>query len=83
MNYLIRQEIEGLKGEKELSKETLSAEKYSFERQLKHGLGEEIMRDLSNPPKKSFIVGVKNRYRRWKTIWKGKRMERKIKKGGF
>lgn len=83
MDFFTKQEIDGYKGDKLAIQESLDADKFSFQHKLENGMGERMMEQLNNPPKRSFLVGLKYKYIRWKTIMKGKREERKIKKGGF
>lgn len=83
MDFLTRQELNGLKGDKILSQETLEAEKFSFQKKLMDSMGKKMMEDLNNPPKRSFWIGLKYKYLRWKTIRDEKKRARKIKKGGF
>ena len=83
MNYIEQKEVQELKAEQKLSEETLAAEKYSYQHMLLTGLGEKMMEELRNPSKPKLSVGIKNRYRRWKTIRNEKKAEKKIKKGGF
>ena len=83
MDYFTRKEIEGLKADKVMSQETIMADKYAFKHKLEGEFGKKMMEELNNPKKPSFWVGLKYRFRRWRTIRKCKREERRIKKGGF
>lgn len=83
MDFFTRQEINGFEGDKIATKEALEADKYSFQRKLQGSFGEKMMEQLNNPPRKSFLVGLKYKYLRWKTIRDEKRRARKIEKGGF
>ena len=83
MDFASRKELDRLKEERNSSAEMLEAEKFSFQHMLEGEMGKKMMEELNNPPKPSIIVGIKNRYRRWKTIRDNKRAEKKIKKGGF
>ena len=68
MDFLTKQEIEKLKGEITAKDFTIEAEKYSFERKLKNGLGNEILNVLNNPPKPSFLTKLKIKYAKWKFL---------------
>jgi len=66
MDYFTKKEINTLKGEIIARDVAIEAEKYTFEQQLKNGLGEEIKKTLTNPPKPSFWSNIKLKYYRWK-----------------
>lgn len=66
MDFLIRNEINKLKGEIESSNYAIEAEKHNFERMLKNGLAEEMKNYLNNPPKSNLITKLKIKYARWK-----------------
>lgn len=83
MDYFVQQEINGLKNDKNLSKETIEAEKFSFQHKLEGEFGKKMMEELNNPKRPSFWVGLKYKIKRWRTIRKCKREERRLKKGGF
>ena len=83
MDLLSRQELDGLKSDKKLGEESLEAEKFTFQHKLNGEYGRKMMEELNHPKKPSFWVGLKYRYRRWKTIRDNKRMAKRIKKGGF
>lgn len=82
MDYFTQLEVNGLKTDKVLSKETIDAEKYSFQRKLEGEMGKKMMEELNNPTKPSLWVGIQYRIKRWRTIRKCKKEERKLKKGG-
>ena len=46
MDFLLKKEIEKFKGEISSKDYAIESEKYSFERQLKNGLGEELISAL-------------------------------------
>lgn len=66
MDFYTKKEINYLKGEILAKEAAIEAEKYSFEQQLKNGLGDEIRKTLSNPPKPSFWLKLKIKFLRWK-----------------
>ena len=61
-------------------KESLAAEKFSFQRQLENGLGEQMMEELKKPKKPNVIIGLKNKIRRARTIRKCNKEERRMLK---
>lgn len=79
MDFLTRKEIEKLKGEFASKDAALEAEKYSFERQLKNGLGNEIILTLNNPPKPCFITKIKLKIAKWKLLYKEHKIFKKYK----
>jgi len=83
IDYITRKELNELKGEKEAIQGELDADKYMFQHLLEGEMGKKMMEELQNPTKPSLGVGLRNRYRRWKTIKDNKAKARKIKKGGF
>lgn len=66
MDYFTKKEINTLKGEIIARDAAIEAEKYAFERELKHGLREEIIQTLANPPKPNLWTKIKIKYSRWK-----------------
>lgn len=72
MDFLLKKEIEKFKGEISSKDYAIEAEKYSFERQLKNGLGEEIINTLNNPPKSNLWTKIKLKYNKWKLLKKEK-----------
>ena len=83
MDYMLSKEVEKLKQEQSTSSEMLEADKFSFQHLLENEMGKQMMDELRNPKKPSLMVGLRNRYRRWKTIRDNARKNKKIKKGGF
>lgn len=83
MDYFTQLEVNGLKTDKVLSKETIDADKYAFQHKLEGEFGKKMMEELNNPKKPNIWVGISYRIKRWRTIRKCKREERKLKKGGF
>lgn len=87
MDLITRKEIDKLNVDKETIKQELDVDKMMFQRKLLGDLGKEIHESLENPPKRSFITGIKYRAKRRLTIWKENRKLRKLirdkKKGGF
>lgn len=65
MNYFEKKELNTLKGEIIARDAAIEAAKYSFEQELKNGLGDEIKKTLTNPPKSSFWMKLKLRFNRW------------------
>lgn len=80
MDYTIKREIEQYKADKEQTDEILDAEKFTFKKKLMGSFGDKMMEELNNPPKRSIWEGIKNRYRRRKTIRDNKRREREMRK---
>ena len=68
MDYTTKREIEQYKADKEQTDEILDAEKFTFKKKLMGSFGNKMMEELNNPPKRSIWEGIKNRYRRRKTI---------------
>lgn len=66
MDFYTKKEINNLKGDIIAKEAALEAEKYSFEQELKNGLGEEIKQTLNNPPKPSIWLKIKHKYLLWK-----------------
>lgn len=66
MDYLTNKEFEKLQRDVISKNAAIEAEKYTFEQQLKNGLGEEIIKQLNSPPKSNWWEGLKIKYRRWK-----------------
>lgn len=83
MDYFTSHELEQMKGEKEIIKGAIEANKIAFKRKLEGEFGKNMMEELNHPTKPSFWVGMKYRIKRWRTIRKCNREERKLKKGGF
>ena len=65
MNYFEKKELNTLKGEIIARDAAIEAAKYSFERELKNGLSDEIIRTLNNPPKPNFWNKIKLMFNRW------------------
>ena len=80
MDYTTKREIEQYKADKEQTDEILDAEKFTFKKKLMGSFGDKMMEELNNPPKRSIWEGIKNRYRRRKTIRDNKRREREMRK---
>lgn len=80
MDFLIRKEIEGLKRDIASKDAAVEADKYAFEVKLLNGLGDDIIKTLNNPPKKSLWLKWKYKLAKWKQEWRDKRI---LKKGGF
>jgi hypothetical protein len=66
MDFFTKKEINYLKGEIIAKEVAVEAEKYAFEKTLKNGLADEIIKTLNNPPKPSLITKIKIKYNRWK-----------------
>lgn len=85
--FLIGKELEKLEGEQAAFNESLEAEKFSFKHKLDNGMGERMMSQLDRKEKPSFILGLKYRMARRKTIRdykkKERQLKRKIKMGDF
>ena len=80
MDYLASKEIKEMRNEEAMIKESLAAEKFSFQRQLENGLGEQMMEELKKPKKPNVIIGLKNKIRRARTIRKCNKEERRLLK---
>ena len=80
MDVRTKKELETLNEEKESINESLQTDKILFRMKLETGFGKEIMEELSNPKKKSIIVGIKNRYRHWVTVKREKAKRKKFLK---
>ena len=80
MNYFMKKEVEGLKGDIKASEIQLEVEKYSFERKLNNGFGEEMLSELNKPTKPNWLLGLKIKYNRWKQARKEMKEYRKIMK---
>lgn len=83
MDFLTNKELNTLKGERMAINDAVDADKFMFKHKLEGEYGKRMMEQLENPRKKSFILGLKYKYARWKTIRDGKRQAKKLKKGGF
>ena len=83
MDFLTSKEYTTLQGERRAVEDSIDADKFMFKRKLEGDYGKRMMEELEHPRKKSFIVGLKYRYARWKTIRDGKRQAKKLKKGGI
>lgn len=79
MDFLTKQEIEKLKGELSLKDSILETEKYVFERELKNGLGDNIIKILNNPPKPNIWLKLKLKFIKWKFLKKEKQYIKNIK----
>lgn len=73
MDFLTKKEIEGLKQDIQAKDIAVEADKYAFEMKLLNGLGESMMEELKNPTKPNWLMGLKLKYARWKTIRNEKR----------
>ena len=65
MDFLLRKEIQELKGDIESKNIALEADKFTFEQKLKNGLKDEIIKELNNPSKPNFWLGFKIKFNRW------------------
>lgn len=83
MDFFAREEMKGFKADKIIAKESIDADKYAFQHKLEGEFGKKMMEELNNPTKPSLWVGIKYRIKRWRTIRKCKREEKRLKKGGF
>lgn len=83
MDFLTNKELTTLQGERRAAEDALDADKFMFKHKLEGEYGKQMIEQLEHPRKKSFILGLKYRYARWKTIRDGKRQAKKIKKGGY
>lgn len=66
MDFHTKKEISKLKSEILAKDAAVEAEKYAFERELKNGLGDEILNTLHNPPKPNLWTNIKIKYIRWR-----------------
>ena len=66
MNLLAKKEYNKLQEDIHLKNIAVESDKYSFERQLKGDLGEQIKKELKNPPKNNWFLGIKLKFERWR-----------------
>lgn len=64
MDYLLKKEIDKLKGEEETTDATITASQYLLQKKLKGSLGEEIKNVLNNPPV------IEKKQSKWQTFKK-------------
>jgi len=83
MDYFTNRELAQMKSEEQVINNTIEADKFAFQHKLEGGFGKKMMEELNNPKKPSFWVGLQYRLKRWRTIRKCKKEERKMKKGGI
>lgn len=69
-------EIDKLKREILEKEEILKNEKNIFEQKLKDGLGQQILDDLSSPPKPNLLLKWKVKLARWKKISRENKMRK-------
>lgn len=69
-------EIDKLKREILEKEEILKNEKNIFEQRLKDGLGQQILDDLSSPPKPNLLLKWKVKLARWKKISRENKMRK-------
>lgn len=67
IDYLTKVEIDRLKEDEELVKVSLQASQVSIANALKNGLGEAMVNELENPPKKKG-----NKITQWLNKWRKK-----------
>lgn len=68
-DYQTKKEIELLSNEKKYNQLAIDTDKYAFQRKLFNGMGEQMMKELNNPPKKlSWWAKLRLKYALWKTL---------------
>lgn len=66
MDIITKKEYNKLQEDIILKNNAIETMKYSFEQELKNGLGDKIKRDLLSPPKLSWWETIKIKFQRWK-----------------